>query len=59
MLFRSKRALQKYVEDELSEALIQNQIKRDCTVEVFLEEGRLAFRELLAKSPSKELTQKA
>ncbi len=54
-----KRALQKHVEDELSEALIQDQIGRDCIVEVFPDGARLAFREIRAKNPTKELTQRA
>ncbi|MFN0277088.1 MAG: ATP-dependent Clp protease ATP-binding subunit [Pyrinomonadaceae bacterium] len=54
-----KRALQKYVEDELSEALIQGQITEESTVEIFAAGDKLAFREVLSKKPEKELTQKA
>ncbi len=39
-----KRALQKYVEDELSEALIRGEIVESCLVEVFLEDEKLKFR---------------
>ena len=55
-----KRALQKYVEDELSEALIQGDVTEDSTVEVYAAGDRLAFRELHArKITEKELSQKA
>ena len=54
-----KRALQKYVEDELSEALIQGQINEKSTVEVFADGDRLAFREVFAQEAEIELTQKA
>lgn len=39
-----KRALQKYVEDELSEALIQGEVSEESEVEIFRENDRLAFR---------------
>ncbi|MEP7076248.1 MAG: ATP-dependent Clp protease ATP-binding subunit, partial [Acidobacteriota bacterium] len=39
-----KRALQKYVEDELSEALIQGTVTDDTSIEVFADGDRLAFR---------------
>ena len=39
-----KRALQKYVEDELSEKLIQGAISEENLIEVFMEKGKLAFR---------------
>ncbi len=39
-----KRALQKYVEDELSEALIQGKLSEESLVEVFAENDKLAFR---------------
>ncbi|HXH70409.1 MAG TPA: ATP-dependent Clp protease ATP-binding subunit [Pyrinomonadaceae bacterium] len=39
-----RRALQKYVEDELSEALIQGKLSEESLVEVFAENDRLAFR---------------
>ncbi len=54
-----RRALQKYVEDELSEALIQGHIGEECTVEVFAEGDKLAFREIAVPKPEKEMTQKA
>ena len=54
-----KRALQKYVEDELSEALIQGDVREESTVEVYAAGERLAFREIRAKVAEKELTQKA
>ena len=39
-----RRALQKYVEDELSEALIQGSLSEESLVEVFAENDKLAFR---------------
>ena len=39
-----KRALQKYVEDELSEALIQGKLSEESLVEVFAEDDKLIFR---------------
>ena len=39
-----KRALQKYVEDELSEALIQGDLSEESLVEIFCEKDKLAFR---------------
>ena len=51
-----KRALQRYVEDELSEALIQGEVNESSTVEVFVAGDKLAFRTLAAEH---ELTQKA
>ena len=54
-----KRALQKYVEDELSEALIQGVVTDESTIEVFAEEGLLAFRTVTADELEKQLTQKA
>ena len=54
-----KRALQRYVEDELSEALIQGDIAEDSTVEVYARGDKLAFREVRAKKTEKELSQKA
>ncbi|MBK8148714.1 MAG: ATP-dependent Clp protease ATP-binding subunit [Acidobacteria bacterium] len=41
-----KRALQKYVEDELSEALIQGDLADGSIVEVLREDDRLVFRSL-------------
>ena len=54
-----KRALQRYVEDELSEALIQGQVNNESTVEVYATADRLAFREVRVAKAQKELTQKA
>ncbi len=54
-----KRALQKYVEDELSEALIQGQITESSTVEISVDGEKLAFREVRTKKKEKELTHKA
>lgn len=51
-----KRALQRYVEDELSEALIQGVVSEDSTVEVYLESDKLQFRTTDAKQIEKELT---
>ena len=39
-----RRALQKYVEDELSESLIQGDLSEESLVEVFCEDDKLAFR---------------
>ncbi len=39
-----RRALQKYVEDELSEALIQGKLSEESLVEVFAENDKLMFR---------------
>ena len=50
-----KRALQRYVEDELSEALIQGEVNEDSTVEVFANGDKLAFRTI---NTEKELTHK-
>lgn len=41
-----KRALQKYVEDELSEALIQGTLENESLVEIFVDEEKLAFRSI-------------
>ena len=54
-----KRALQKYVEDELSEAIIQGEVEDSSTVEVYAAGEKLAFRSVTAKTTEKELTQKA
>jgi ATP-dependent Clp protease ATP-binding subunit ClpA len=40
------RALQKYVEDELSEALIQGEIDDESLIEIFLDKEKLAFRSI-------------
>ncbi|MGQ0540508.1 MAG: ATP-dependent Clp protease ATP-binding subunit [Blastocatellia bacterium] len=54
-----KRALQKYVEDELSEALIQGEIVEDTDIEIILSGEKLAFREIVPDILRKELSQKA
>jgi ATP-dependent Clp protease ATP-binding subunit ClpC len=54
-----KRAIQKYIEDELSEALIQGHINDATTVEITPAGEKLAFREVRSKKKEKELTQKA
>lgn len=41
-----KRALQKYVEDELSEALIQGDLSEESLVEIFCDKEKLAFRSI-------------
>ncbi len=46
-----RRALQKYVEDPLSEALIQGGLQRPATVEVFLSADGLAFRPVVEATP--------
>jgi ATP-dependent Clp protease ATP-binding subunit ClpC len=54
-----KRALQKYVEDELSEALIQGDVAEQSSIEVFQDGERLAFRTAVIEETEKELTHKA
>lgn len=39
-----RRALQKYVEDELSEALIQGEISKESLIEIYIEDGKLKYR---------------
>ena len=51
-----KRALQKYVEDELSEAMIQGRIEGDGEIEVFVDGEQLAMRSLAAGEMDKYLT---
>ena len=46
-----RRALQKYVEDPLSEALIQGGLQRPATLEVFLSADGLAFRPVVEATP--------
>ena len=53
-----KRALQKYVEDELSEALIQGRVVEDSDVEVAAVDDRLEFR-VPVEPAAKELIQRA
>lgn len=54
-----KRALQKYVEDEISEALIQGEISEESIIEVFCESEKLAFRTLTVNELETEFFQKA
>ncbi|MCD9186192.1 MAG: ATP-dependent Clp protease ATP-binding subunit [Pyrinomonadaceae bacterium] len=49
-----KRALQKYVEDEISEALIQGVISNESIVEVYCEKDKLNFRSV-ATTETEEL----
>src|ERR1700689_1367997 len=46
-----RRALQKYVEDPLSEALIQGGLQRPATLEIFLSGDGLAFRPVVEATP--------
>jgi ATP-dependent Clp protease ATP-binding subunit ClpC len=46
-----RRALQKYVEDPLSEALIQGDLQRPATLEVYLSSEGLAFRPVVEATP--------
>ncbi len=54
-----KRALQKYVEDELSEALIQGEISEGSIIEVFCENDKLAFRAIRLEELEKEFLEKS
>ena len=49
-----KRALQKYVEDELSEALIQGEVSEGSEVEIFCSEDKLSFRPVAAEQLEEE-----
>jgi ATP-dependent Clp protease ATP-binding subunit ClpC len=46
-----KRALQKYVEDELSEALIRGQVGEDSAIEVYLHSEGLGYRTVESRDP--------
>ena len=46
-----RRALQKYVEDPLSEALIQGDLQRPATLEVYVSGDALGFRQVLEATP--------
>jgi len=46
-----RRALQKYVEDPLSEALIQGGLQRPATLEIFLSADGLSFRPVVEATP--------
>ncbi len=50
-----KRALQKYVEDELSEALIQGEVHEESCVEIFRQDDKLAFRTVVTDELEKAL----
>jgi ATP-dependent Clp protease ATP-binding subunit ClpC len=52
-----KRALQRYVEDELSEAMIQGQVPGECAVEIHPAGNKLAFRAVLPAETEIELTE--
>ncbi|MBK9156310.1 MAG: ATP-dependent Clp protease ATP-binding subunit [Chloracidobacterium sp.] len=52
-----KRALQKYVEDELSEALIQGKLDEESTVEIFVADDRLEFRPIMADGLQRAVSQ--
>jgi len=55
-----KRALQKYIEDEISESLIQGDIKEESLVEIFLEEDKLIFKAIkLEELEEEEFFEKA
>ncbi len=53
-----KRALQKYVEDELSEALIQGEISEKSVIEVFRRNEKLVFRSAGIGKANEELFEK-
>jgi ATP-dependent Clp protease ATP-binding subunit ClpC len=46
-----RRALQKYVEDPLSDTLIQGGLQRPATLEIYLADGLLAFRPVAEATP--------
>jgi ATP-dependent Clp protease ATP-binding subunit ClpC len=46
-----RRALQKYVEDPLSEALIQGGLQRPATLEIFVSTDGLGFRPVVEATP--------
>lgn len=54
-----KRALQKYVEDELSESILKGNIGSSGKIEVFSHEGGLAFRTATADTTDSELVSQA
>ena len=51
-----RRALQKYVEDELSEALIQGDFEEEKLIQVFCEKDKLELRPLRGKEAKNALT---
>jgi len=54
-----KRALQKYVEDELSEALIQGEVSEESEIEIICSDDKLSFRPVAAEQLEKEFFQQA
>ncbi len=54
-----KRALQKYVEDELSEALIQGEVSEESEIEIFCSEDKLSFRPVTAEQLEQEFFYRA
>jgi ATP-dependent Clp protease ATP-binding subunit ClpC len=50
-----RRALQKYVEDPLSEALIQGQLEGASLIEVFLSDNHLDYRPIGVEAPDDAL----
>jgi ATP-dependent Clp protease ATP-binding subunit ClpC len=46
-----RRALQKYIEDPLSETLIQGGVQRPATLEIYLAGESLAFRPVTEATP--------
>lgn len=52
-----RRALQKFVEDPLSDALIQGQLAEASTIEIFLEENSLGIRPVLDQDLSESLSE--
>jgi ATP-dependent Clp protease ATP-binding subunit ClpC len=53
-----KRALQRYVEDELSESLIQGKLEKGSVVEVCCENGKMEFRPVGSEETEKFLVEK-
>ncbi len=53
-----KRALQKHVEDELSEALIQGDVQEASSVEIFVDGEKLSFRTFVTDELEKAFSQK-
>jgi ATP-dependent Clp protease ATP-binding subunit ClpC len=47
-----RRALQKYIEDPLSEGLITGQVQPPTTLEVIVESGKLGFRPVREPTPA-------
>jgi ATP-dependent Clp protease ATP-binding subunit ClpC len=50
-----RRALQKYVEDELSEALIRGDLTEETLIEIFCEDNKLTYRSLSSKELEEEI----